>query len=81
MSQASRLYALLKDYRWHSTVEIMEAVYGGGHLGLARVGARIHDIKRIHGVEIEGKKDPQNPSIYLYRLVEKEPVTLPLLTI
>lgn len=45
----------------------MEKVYGGSHLGLARVGARIFDLK-AQGHTIEGKKDADNPAIYWYQL-------------
>jgi hypothetical protein len=79
MSQASRLYQLLSDHQWHSTPEILERVYGGSHLGIARIGARIHDL-RSKGHDIEGKRHPDNPAIFLYRLVEKEPTTLPLIS-
>lgn len=78
MSQAKRLYALLADHQWHDTPEIQRYVYGGDHLGSARIAARIADLK-ADGHEIEGKKHPENPAIYLYRLVEKEPVTLSLI--
>ena len=77
MSQSKRLLALLSDQQWHSTVEIMERVYGGSHLGIARIGARVFDL-RAKGHQIEGKKHPENPAIYLYRLVPEEPETIPL---
>lgn len=78
MSQASKLLALLSDHRWHSTIDIMERVYGGSHLGIARIGARVFDL-RARGHEIEGKKHPENPAIYLYRLVPEEPETISML--
>jgi hypothetical protein len=70
LSQASRLLALLKDGQPHSTVEIMERVYGGSHLGLARVGARIYDLKN-KGHEIRGWKDEKNPAVYWYQMKVK----------
>jgi hypothetical protein len=66
LSQKQKLYNLLSDFEPHSTVEIMQKVYGGDHLGLARVGARIHDIK-ADGHEIKGWKDKTNPAIYWFR--------------
>lgn len=69
-SQAERLYNLLQDGQAHSTIEIMERVYGNDHLGLARVGARIYDVKKRYGVEVEGRKDNERKSIYWYRLVK-----------
>ena len=73
MSQATKLLALLRDGRPHSTVEIMERVYGGSHLGLARIGARIYDLKQ-RGHVIEGKRDEKNPAIYWYQLTNPKPV-------
>lgn len=66
-SQSSKLLDMLSDFQPHSTVEIMEKVYGNDHLGLSRVGARIFDIRK-KGHDIEGWKDPNNPTIYWYKL-------------
>lgn len=63
MSQTERLYNLLSDCEPHSTIEIMREVYGSDHLGLARCGARVWDIKKKYGVNIEGWKDKQNKTI------------------
>jgi len=71
MSQTELLYNLLKDGQEHSTVEIMEKVYGGSHLGLARVSARIYDIKKKYGVFISGRTDTTNSNIYWYKIVKK----------
>jgi hypothetical protein len=70
ISQAEKLRRLLSDGEPHSTVEIMEKVYGGSHLGLARVGARIYDLKR-GGHEITGWKDEKQPQIYWYQMTVK----------
>lgn len=72
LSQAQRLLALLSDYQWHSTPEVLDVVYGNDHLGLARVGARIYDLKK-QGHEIVGKDDETRSTIYWYRLVPSEP--------
>jgi hypothetical protein len=69
-SQTTRLLELLSDGKDHSTIDIMEKVYGAGHLGLARVGSRICDLRQS-GHEIVGWKDKTNPSIYWYRMVIK----------
>lgn len=66
-SQADRLYALLKDGAEHDTPEIQRVVYGGSHLGVARIASRVHDLRK-RGLEIEGRADPENPSIYRYQL-------------
>lgn len=80
-SQTNLLYSLLQDGQPHSTVEIMEKVYGGSHLGLVRAGARINDLVNLghtfldkYGSEITGSnikrgwKDEHNPTIYWYRM-------------
>lgn len=77
MSQTDKLYNLLKSGRAYRTDEIMEQVYGNDHLGLARIGARIYDLKKKYGVDIRGKKDDENPSLYWYWIV-KPSVEFPL---
>lgn len=72
MSQTLKLKNLLEDGEPHRTDEIMETVYGGSHLGLARVGARIYDLKQ-KGLVIEGWRDEANPTLYWYQLKPKEP--------
>ena len=67
MSQSTRLLKLLLDGNPHSTVEIMHSVYGGEHLGLSRVGARIYDL-REKGYSIRGWKDRLKPTVYWYCL-------------
>lgn len=68
MSQTQKLKELLEDGKPHSTIEIMEKVYGGGHLGLARVGARIHDLRKT-GMNIRGWSDTNNKTLYWYQSV------------
>jgi len=48
----------------------MQKVYGGEHCGLARVGARIWDIK-ADGHEIIGWTDKDNKTIYWYQMKTK----------
>jgi hypothetical protein len=89
LSQKDLLYNLLQDGHPHSTVEIMERVYGGSHLGLARAGARINDLVNLgyvfldkYGREITGSgvkrgwKDENNPTIYWYRMKIKQALVL-----
>ena len=45
VSQKERLKLLLSDGLWHDTPEIQNAVYGKNHLGVARIAARIKDLK------------------------------------
>ncbi len=67
MTQLSRLLELLKDGLPHRTDEILEKCYGNNHLGLARVGARIYDLKNV-GYNIIGWKDKNNRALYFYQL-------------
>ncbi len=66
-SQSSKLFELLKDGLPHRTDEILEKVYGNNHCGLARVGARIWDLKNF-GHNIIGWKDKNNRALYFYQL-------------
>jgi len=66
-SQKSKLFKLLQDNLLHSTIEICEKVYGGSHLGLSRVGARVYDLRQ-EGKIINGWKDKKNLTVYWYQL-------------
>ena len=55
-SQTQRLLELLSDGEPHRSDEILEKVYGGSHLGIARISARIYDLKQ-KGYDIVGFKD------------------------
>ena len=67
-SQTELLYDLLKDGRPHRTDQIQNLVYGNAHLGLARVGARIWDIKRKYNIEIDSWHDKQNKTLWWYQI-------------
>ena len=71
VSQTTKLFDLLSDGEPHSTIEIMKKVYGGSHLGIARIGARIHDL-RSAGHEITGLRDDHRQSIYWYKMQIQE---------
>lgn len=66
LTQKARLLAVLKDYQWHSTTELLERVYGAGHLGIARLAARINDLRK-DDYRIESKK--VGGTIWSYRLM------------
>ena len=68
MSQTQKILTLLSDKRAHRTDEFLEKCYGNNHLGLARLGARIYDLKR-KGHLIVGWKDKDNPTLYWYQLL------------
>lgn len=69
MSQAQKLHTLLSDGLPHRTDEIVREVYGEG-MSLARVGARIWDIKKKYGVRIDGWHDKENAALYWYQMKE-----------
>lgn len=74
MSQTKVLFDLLKDQQPHRSDEILANVYGGSHLGLARIASRIYDLKK-QGHIVKGWKDPKQPSLYWYQLQQSgEPV-------
>ena len=75
-SQTDRLFDLLSDGRPHSTIEILQRVYGGSHLGIARISARIYDIKKKYGVEITCKRLGDNPALFTYQLKIELPVEI-----
>jgi hypothetical protein len=66
MSQTQKLQELLSDNLPHSTIEIMEYVYGSNHLGLARIGARVYDLIHKDSFKIVGWHDDENPTVYWY---------------
>lgn len=68
-SQKERLLRMLQDGEWHTTPDIQRVVYGGSHLGVARIGARADDLRK-DGHTIESKKVTK--SIWAYRLVKKD---------
>lgn len=65
-SQKRRLFDLLKDHEWHTTVEILGKVYSLGGQGIARIGARVADLK-ADGCTIESRKS--HGSVWEYRLL------------
>lgn len=72
MSQTNLLYSLLLDGEWHDTMQILARVYGGSHLGLARVSARIYDIKKKPEVlDVESRKCENADTVWEYRMILK----------
>lgn len=67
-AQWKRLLRLLSDGRPHSTVEIQNVVYGGEHLGTARIASRMNDL-RGKGYKIpKAVPDKDNPTVFWYQL-------------
>ena len=67
LSQAERLRRLLSDGQPHSTPEIMSRVYGGDHLGTARIASRVNDL-RNKGLEITSWPDKEKPTVWWYKM-------------
>lgn len=65
-TQKQKLEDFLEDGCWKSTIEIRDHVYGGDHLSMARIAARVYDLKQ-DGYEIESRKKQGN--IWEYRKV------------
>lgn len=76
-SQTDRLIALLDDFRWHDTPEILAVVYGAEHLGIARISARVLDAKkRLEPLQtIESRPKAGSETVWEYKKVNILPVT------
>lgn len=74
MSQVNKLYNLISDGLPHRTDEILREVYGGEHLGIARIGARIWDLRHKRGLHIRSWTDAEKPSLTWYQLQTQEVV-------
>jgi hypothetical protein len=82
MTQTQKLYDLLKDGLPHRADEILRVVYGSEHQGIARIGARIADLKAgnwpgLFKCNIAGYKDQDNQALYFYRLIPPKTIELP----
>ncbi len=70
MSQINLLYDLLYDGKPHRSDEILKIVYGSEHLGIARLAARVYDVKKRMGVMIKSWPDPEKPTLTWYMLIK-----------
>lgn len=68
MSQADILERALADGTPKRSDVLVTLVYGSAHLGLARLAARVHDLRK-RGLTINGWRDKRVPSLYWYQLV------------
>ena len=64
MSQLERLHELMSDGRPHSTYEIVEKVYDMDTTTIARVGARIYDMKRRFNAIVDSWQDKENRKMW-----------------
>lgn len=70
LSQTDRLYNLLRSGPLRTDM-IQRKVYGSDKLGVARIAARIYDIKQKYDVEIESWRDPKKRTLYWYAMKSK----------
>jgi hypothetical protein len=82
MTQTERLFNLLNDGKPHRTDEILRVVYGSEHNGIARIGARVADLKAGKWPDqvrcnIEGYHDAENATLYFYKLIPPRKIELP----
>jgi hypothetical protein len=76
MAQIDTLYNALIDGAPHRSDELVSRVYGlENGVFLARLGARIWDLKKKYRVEIKSYPDPENRKLWFYQIVkESEPM-------
>lgn len=67
MSNKAKVLAVLKDYKPHSTYEIMEVLFPAGKAGLFRLSAYIKFLKE-DGLDIKGWFDEDDRKKYWYHL-------------
>lgn len=71
-SQTEKLFKLLNDHIPHRTDEIVKEVYGPG-CTLARVAARVGDVKRDHPeMRVESWKAPEDQTLHYYQMFKVE---------
>jgi len=76
MSQTEQLYNLLRNGVPIRTDDILKFVYGSGHLGCARISARIKDVKSKYKVDLKGWHDQDKPNLYRYPQLLKDEIPL-----
>ena len=79
LSQTDRLYNLLSDGEPHSTVEILNKIYGVGHSGYANIHGRVTDVRRKYKpIEIINFRDDKIKSLTYYQIKPpREPIDSP----
>lgn len=70
LSQTDKLYNLLSDQKPHFTDEILRKVYNSDTLRLARISARIGDIKKNYTVTIDGGRGKGKNKLYWYKMIK-----------
>ena len=78
MSQTAKLKELLLDTEPHNTLEIRQVVYGNEILNMARIAARVNDLKKegyvIKGFKKDGKYWYQMQTAKTFEFKESKPI-------
>lgn len=80
ISQTDRLYNLLSDGAAHSTVEILNKVYGVDHSGYANIHGRITDIRKKYHLNIINFKDDKIKTLTYYQIIKMEENRPPIIS-
>lgn len=70
MTQTEKLFHLLRDQKPYRTDKILSQVYGSEHLGIARIAARIYDMKQQYNVEVDCWKDKKTKTLFWYQITK-----------
>lgn len=70
MSQVQRLLMVLLDGQPHSSFDLLKEVYEASGPTVARLGARVADIKGM-GYDIDSWQDKTNKKMWWYQLKSK----------
>ena len=71
MSQTEKLYSVLSDGRPHRVDELLDRVYGAIEgFSVARLGARVWDLKKRYNVEIKSWPDHANRKMWVYQIIK-----------
>lgn len=80
MSQIERLYDSLYSGEPKRSDILLKEVYGSEHLGIARLAARVHDLRK-KGHIIKSWSDPEKQTLTWYQLIKTnfngQPITAP----
>lgn len=68
LSQCDLLQNLLRDGKPHRTDEILRRVYKIHSKGIARISARVYDLKKRRGASITSWPDPDEPKLFFYMM-------------
>ena len=69
MTQCERLWALMSDYKAHRVDEILEVVYTQDGPSIARVSARLWDLRQMKGLKLKRWRDPHKKTLYWYQFL------------